>query len=466
MYINGAWVASAGEATIEVINPADERVLAVVPDGTAADVDAAVSAAREAFASWSTTAPDKRAAYLQAVAQGIEDRADELIGLISDEMGTPRSFAAELQLPLPINSFRQVAEIGASYAYERTEGPSLIVREPIGVVGAITPWNYPLHQLAGKVAFALAAGNTVVVKPSEVAPLDAVILAEIIDSVGLPAGVFNLISGRGPTVGEALVSHPDVDMISFTGSTRAGRRVGELAAQGVKRVALELGGKSPNVMLDDADPTEVVPHAVQWAFLNSGQTCSALTRLLVPRDKLGEVEQIAKQVAEAITVGAPAAEDTVLGPLVSQAQLERVRGHIEKGIAEGAALITGGAEPIPDLPVGFYVRPTVFSDVTTDMSIHREEIFGPVLVLVPYDTESDAIRIANDTEYGLAASVWSADPERARTVAGRIRAGQIAINGADFNPNAPFGGHKQSGNGREFGTHGLEEFLEVKAIQV
>ncbi|AZG47156.1 aldehyde dehydrogenase family protein [Gordonia insulae] len=465
LYINGTWVASAGTGTIDVVNPADESVLAAVPDGTPADVDAAVSAARGALSAWSSTAPDKRAAYLRAIAQGIEDRAEELIRTISDEMGTPHSFAAELQLPLPVNSFRQAADLGEKYAYERPEGPSRIVREPIGVVGAITPWNYPLHQLAGKVAFALAAGNTVVVKPSEVAPLNAVILAEIIDAAGLPDGVFNLISGRGPTVGEALVAHPDVDMISFTGSTPAGRRVGELAAQTVKRVALELGGKSPNIMLDDADPAEVVPHAVQWAFLNSGQTCSALTRLLVPRSKIGEVESIARHVAESFTVGAPDAEDTVLGPLVSEAQLTRVRGYIEKGVAEGAKLVTGGVEPIAELPVGYYVRPTVFSEVTTDMSIHREEIFGPVLSVIPYDTEDDAVRIANDTEYGLAASVWSGDTHRARAVARRIRAGQIAINGADFNPNAPFGGHKQSGNGREFGIHGLEEFLEVKAIQ-
>jgi acyl-CoA reductase-like NAD-dependent aldehyde dehydrogenase len=339
------------------------------------------------------------------------------------------------------------------------------VREPVGVVGAITPWNYPLHQIAAKVAYALAAGCTVVLKPSEVAPLNAFVLAEIIDSVGLPAGVFNLVTGLGPVVGEALAVHPEVDMMSFTGSTAAGKRVSELASGTVKRVALELGGKSPNVILDDAPLDKAVPDALNKAFLNSGQTCSALTRLLVPRERLAEVEELAKTAAENFTVGDPREPTTQLGPLVSATQRERVRGYINKGVAEGAKLVTGGAEAPEGLETGFFVRPTVFSEVTPEMTIHREEIFGPVLSIEPYDDEDDAVRIANDTVYGLAGGVWSADPARAKRVARRIRAGQIEINGGAFNPNAPFGGFKQSGNGREYGTFGLEEFLEVKSLQ-
>ncbi|WP_370185424.1 aldehyde dehydrogenase family protein [Rhodococcus wratislaviensis] len=465
LYINGRWVPSHGTSVINVVNPATEGIIASVPHGTASDVHDAVTAARAAFESWWQTPADERAKYLRAIGQTMAARTDELVQLISDEMGTPRAFAAELQVPLPINSFLQAADIAESYEFERREGPSLIVREPIGVVAAITPWNYPLHQVAAKAAFALAAGNTIIVKPSEVAPLNAWILAEIIDSIGLPDGVFNLVSGTGPVVGETLVTHPEVDMISFTGSTSAGRRVGALAANTVKRVALELGGKSPNIMLSDADPEDVVPHAVQWAFLNSGQTCSALTRLLVPRDRLAEVEGLAKQVAESLVVGAPDTPETNLGPLVSKTQWDRVRKYISQGIAQGATLVTGGTDPIDGLEVGYYVRPTVFSSVTPNMVIHREEIFGPVLSIIAYDSEEEAVRIANDTEYGLAASVWSKDPARARAVASQIRAGQVAINGADFNPNAPFGGYKQSGNGREFGSLGLEEFLEVKSIQ-
>ncbi len=359
-----------------------------------------------------------------------------------------------------------MTEVLASTSFEETVGNSLIVREPVGVVGAITPWNYPLHQIAAKVAPALAAGCTVVVKPSEVAPLNAFLLAEVIDEAGLPAGVFNLVTGYGPVVGEAIAAHRDIDMVSFTGSTRAGRRVSELAAQTVKRVALELGGKSPNIILDDADLEQAVTDGIAKCYLNSGQTCSALTRMLVPRSRLAEVEDVAVRVAEGYPVGDPFAEGTALGPLVSHAQRERVRTYINKGVEEDAKLLTGGAEP-PDGPdTGYFVRPTVFSEVRPDMTIAQEEIFGPVLSIVPYEGEDEAVRLANDTIYGLAGGVWSGDPERAKRVALRIRAGQIEVNGGAFNPLAPFGGFKQSGHGRELGRFGLDEYLEEKSLQM
>jgi acyl-CoA reductase-like NAD-dependent aldehyde dehydrogenase len=350
--------------------------------------------------------------------------------------------------------------------WEEKVGNSLIVREPAGVVAAITPWNYPLHQIANKVAPALAAGCTVVLKPSEVVPLNAFVLAEIVEEVGLPAGVFNLVSGTGPVVGEAVVAHPDTDMVSFTGSTRAGRRVSELAAQSVKPVTLELGGKSPNVILDDADLEKAVTDGVAKCFLNSGQTCSALTRMLVPREQLEEAERIAATVAETFTPGDPFDDSTRLGPLVSATQLERVRGYIAKGQEEGARLVTGGADLPEGKEHGYFVSPTVFSDVEPDMTIAQEEIFGPVLSIIPYDDEEDAVRIANDTIYGLAGGVWSGDEDRARRVAARIRTGQVEINGGAFNPLAPFGGYKQSGHGRELGRYGLEEFLVVKSLQL
>jgi acyl-CoA reductase-like NAD-dependent aldehyde dehydrogenase len=350
--------------------------------------------------------------------------------------------------------------------WEEQLGNSLIVREPVGVVGAITPWNYPLHQIAAKVAPALAAGCTVVLKPSQVAPLNAVLLADVLDELGLPAGVFNLVTGRGSVVGEALAAHPDVDMISFTGSTEAGRRVSEVAAGTVKRVALELGGKSPNVILEDADFQRAIADGVSKCFLNSGQTCSALTRMLVPRSRLAEAEQIAGAVAERFTPGDPFEPETTLGPLVSEDQRERVRVYIRKGAEEGAELLTGGAEPPEGLEHGYFVRPTVFSGVTPEMTIAQEEIFGPVLAVMPYEDEDDAVRIANDSVYGLAGGVWSADDEHAKRIAKRIRTGQLEINGGAFNPVAPFGGYKQSGHGRELGRFGLEEFLQVKSLQL
>jgi betaine-aldehyde dehydrogenase len=363
-------------------------------------------------------------------------------------------------------TFGSMQAVLADFQFEEQIGHSLVVKEPVGVVGAITPWNYPLHQIALKVAPALAAGNTVVLKPSEVAPLNAFILAEVINDVGLPNGVFNLVTGVGPVVGEAIASHPDVDMISFTGSTRAGKRVSELAAQTIKRVALELGGKSPNIILEDADLAKAVPAGVGGAFLNSGQTCTALTRMIVPRSKLAEVEELATKTAETFTPGDPFEATTRLGPLVSKAQQDRVRGYIQKGIDEGAKLLTGGAEQPEGLEKGYFVRPTVFSDVRNDMTIAQEEIFGPVLSIIPVDSEEEAIAVANDTIYGLAGSVWAGDKDKAQAVARQIRTGMVDVNGGSFNPMAPFGGFKQSGRGREAGKYGLEEFLEIKSMQL
>jgi acyl-CoA reductase-like NAD-dependent aldehyde dehydrogenase len=466
LYIGGQWTAPSGDGTIAVINASTEEVMGRIPEGTAADVDTAVAAARAAFETWSQVDPVDRAELCAAVAVRLQDRAEEIAGLISGELGMPIGLSMAIQAGLPAMTFGSQPELVQQITWEERIGNSLVVREPVGVVGAITPWNYPLHQIAAKVAPAMTAGCTIVVKPSEVTPLNAFVLAEIFDEVGIPPGVFNLVTGYGPVVGEALAAHPDVDMVSFTGSTAAGRRVSEVAAATVKRVALELGGKSPNVILDDADLSKAVVDGIQKCYLNSGQTCSALTRMLVPRESLEVVEQIAKATAEAWTVGDPFAEGSTLGPLVSEVQRERVRGYIEKGVAEGAKLVTGGAEPPEGLDTGFYVRPTVFSAVTPDMTIAQEEIFGPVLAIIPYDDEEDAVRIANDTQYGLAGGVWSGDEERAKAVARRIRTGQVEINGGVFNPLAPFGGYKQSGHGRELGRMGVEEFLSVKSLQL
>ncbi|HXV05019.1 MAG TPA: aldehyde dehydrogenase family protein [Solirubrobacterales bacterium] len=466
IFIGGEWVAPTGAEALEVVNSTTEEVMATIPGCAPADVDRAVEAARGAFESWSRTSREERAGYLTAIAERLGERADEIAATIAQELGMPLKLSRIVQAGLPISQFAATPKLMEEVVWEEEIGNSRVLREPVGVLGAITPWNYPLNQIAAKLAPALAAGCTVVLKPSEVVPLNAFILAEAIEAAGLPAGVFNLVTGTGPVVGEAIAAHPGVDMVSFTGSTRAGRRVSELAAATVKPVAMELGGKSPNVILDDADLERAVPDGVAKCFLNSGQTCSALTRMLVPREKLAEAERLAVAAAEAFTPGDPFDESTRLGPLVSDLQRQRVRGYIEKGEAEGAKLLTGGATPPDGLERGYFVRPTVFSEVTPEMTIAREEIFGPVLSIQPYADEEDAVRIANDTDYGLAGGVWSADTERAIRVARRIRTGQVEINGGAYNPIAPFGGYKQSGHGRENGRYAIEELLQVKSLQL
>ena len=467
LYVGGRWAAPYGKQTIDVHNAGTGEVMGRVPAGDANDADAAVRAARGAFEAWKDLGVEKRAAFLDKISAGLKGRSDEIARTIAQEVGMPLKMSSRIQAGLPIANFANYARILREFAFEEKVGNSIVVREPVGVVVAITPWNYPLHQIALKVAPALASGCSVVLKPSEIAPFNAFILAEVIDAAGLPAGVFNLVTGFGPEVGEALVKHPEVDLISFTGSTRAGKRISELAAQGVKRVALELGGKSASVILDDADLAAAVKGTLNGCYLNSGQTCTALTRMLVPQSKYEEAAKIAAEVAKTFTPGDPLQETTRLGPLSSQAQLERVRGYIRKGQQEGAELVAGGAEPPEGVPAGgYYVRPTVFGRVKNSMTIAQEEIFGPVLSIIPYKDEEEAVRLANDTVYGLAGAVWSKDEGRAQRVARRIRAGQVDVNGGAFNMNAPFGGFKQSGHGREAGRYGLEEFLEYKSLQL
>ena len=468
LFIGGQWVAPSSAESIEVHNAGTGEVMGSIPAGGEKDVAAAVGAARAALASWSALTPAaKRAEYLQKISDGLKARAAELGATIAQEVGMPIKLAGRIQAGLPIANFANYGKLAREFSFEGKVGNSLVVREPVGVVGAITPWNYPLHQIALKVAPALAAGCTVVLKPSEVAPFNAFVLAEVVEAAGLPKGVFNLVTGFGAAAGEALVRHPGVDMISFTGSSRAGKRISELAAQAVKRVALELGGKSASVILDDADLAAAVKGTVNGCYLNSGQTCTALTRMLVPQSKYEEAARIAAEAAKGFTVGDPLAESTKLGPLTSKAQLERVRGYIKKGLQEGAELLAGGDAPPAGVPAGgYYVQPTVFGKVRNDMTIAQEEIFGPVLSIIAYRDEEDAVRIANDTIYGLAGAVWSKDEARAQRVARRIRAGQVDVNGGAFNMNAPFGGFKQSGHGREAGVYGLEEFLEYKSLQL
>ncbi len=465
LYIDGAWVAPIGTDTIDVVNPATEEVVGRVPLGNAADVDAAVGAARRALGAWAGAPLAERQAVLSAVAAGLEARADEMAALITSELGMPLTLSRPIQVGLPMATFATAPAFAEEVPWTQEIGNSLVVREAIGVVGAITPWNYPLHQIAAKVAAAMIVGCTVVVKPSEVTPLNAFVLAEIMATAGVPAGVFNLVTGEGPVVGEALAAHPGVDMVSFTGSTRAGRRVSEVAAATVKPVALELGGKSANVLLDDTDLMRAVPDGVRKCVLNSGQTCSALTRMLVPRTRLAEAEAIAAAAMETIVVGDPLDPASNLGPLVSGLQRDRVREHLARAAADGQRLVTGGADTPDGLDRGYYVRPTLYSDVDPASALAQEEVFGPVLSLIAYDDEDDAVRIANDSSYGLAGGVWSADDDRALAVARRIRTGQVEINGAAFNPLAPFGGVKQSGHGREYGPWGLVEFTTVKSIQ-
>jgi len=466
-FIDGRWAAPSARETIEVHNAGNGEVMGRIPAGGPKDVDAAVAAARAALEGWRETPAEKRAEYLEKISAGLKARAEELAKVIAQEVGMPLKMANRIQAGLPIANFANYARLVKEFKFEQRVGNSLVVREPVGVVGAITPWNYPLHQIALKVAPALAAGCTVVLKPSEVAPFNAFLLAEVAEAAGLPKGVLNVVTGTGAAAGEALVKHPGVDMISFTGSTRAGKRISELAAQTVKRVALELGGKSASVILDDADLAAAVKGTINGCYLNSGQTCTALTRMLVPDSLYQEASRLAAETAKGFTVGDPMAETSKLGPLTSQAQLERVRDYIKKGIAEGAELLAGGADAPEGVPAGgYYVKPTVFGKVRNDMTIAQEEIFGPVLSIIPYRDEEDAVRIANDSPYGLAGAVWSKDEARAQRVARRIRAGQVDVNGGAFNMNAPFGGFKQSGHGREAGVYGLEEFLEYKSLQL
>ena len=464
-YINGEWVKASSPEMLEVTTSGTGELYAVIPSGTVDEANLAVEAASAAFTAWSNTSAKERGEYLLRISEKLAERSDEIALTIANEVGMPLMLAKGIQAGLPTMTFADNAQRASEFTWEEEVGNSTLVREPVGVVAAITPWNYPLHQIANKVAGALAAGCTVVVKPSEVAPINAFILADIIHEVGLPRGVFNLVTGLGPVVGEAIVAHPKTDMVSFTGSTRAGKRVMQLAAEMVKRVSLELGGKSANVILEGADFAKAVGDGVFKCYLNSGQTCSALTRMVVPRSRLAEVEDLAVAAASGLQPGDPITGSSLLGPLVSAAQLQRVRDYINKGIEEGARIICGGVTPPEGLEHGYYVQPTIFSDVRNDMTIAQEEIFGPVLSIIPYDTEEEAIAIANDSKYGLAGGVWAETDEKAFEVARKIRTGQVEINGGSFNVIAPFGGYKQSGIGRELGQYGFEEFLEVKAIQ-
>ena len=465
LYIDGSWVEPTGKGSIEVINPANEEIIGSVPVGSAADVEVAVAAAKAAFSEWSNTSVEDRVVFLNLLSQAIKEHTEELTELITSEVGTPINYCRGAMVGTPRVVTRSYAKILENYEWEEEVRNSLIVKEPIGVVAMITPWNNPLHQIIGKVAPAIAAGCTMVVKPSKEAPLNSFVLADIIHEIGLPAGVFNLVSGHGREIGEVLSNHPDVDMVSFTGSTGAGVRVSELAAPSVKRVTLELGGKSANIILDDADIAKAASASIHACFGNSGQECSALTRLLVPESKKQEIVEVITAKMEKYSVGNPMDESKRCGPMVAERQQESVSSFIAAGIEEGATLLVGGLGMPDGLDKGYFVRPTVFSDVTPEMTIFREEIFGPVLSITTYSTEEEAVELANDSEYGLSGGVWSGDEERALRVARQMRTGQVSINGGPFNISAPFGGYKLSGNGRELGVHGLEEFLEVKAIQ-
>jgi aldehyde dehydrogenase (NAD+) len=463
-YINGAWVEPASSELHEVINPATDAVEARIPLGSAIDVERAVQAARAAFPAWAATTVEERLALLDRLVASCTAREPAFAACITREMGAPSRLARGAQAPAAATHVRIARDVLATYAFERLEGRVRLRREPIGVCALITPWNWPLNQIACKVAPALAAGCTVVLKPSEMAPLSAVAFAEALHEAGVPPGVFNLVQGDGPTVGEALAAHPDVDMVSFTGSTRAGVQVARAAAPTVKRVTQELGGKSANLVLDDAELERAVTHGVRAVLQNSGQSCNAPTRLLVPRARLAEAEAIARTVVERTVVGDPSDPGTHMGPVASRRQFDRVQAFIAQAIADGARPVTGGPGRPTHLATGCYVRPTVFSDVRPDLPIAREEVFGPVVCLLAYDDEAHGIALANDSPYGLSAYVSSGDPERALRVARQLRAGMVHVNGAPVDHTAPFGGYKQSGNGREWGLAGFEEFLETKAI--
>ena len=463
-YIDGQWVDPSDPKPFDVINPANEQVIGQIMMGNGDDVNKAVAAAKKAFASFSRSTVAERLELFDAIIAAYQNRYAEVAETISNEMGAPMSLATNAQAATGVGHLMTFKSVLENYAFETQEGKYRIRKEPVGVCGLITPWNWPINQIACKVAPALAAGCTMVLKPSEIAPLNAALFAEILDEAGVPAGVFNLVNGDGPTVGEALSQHRDIDMMSFTGSTRAGIAVAKSSADTVKRVAQELGGKSANIILDDADFNKAVAQGVMHCFNNSGQSCNAPTRMLVPAARHDEVVQIAKATAESVKVGDPKAEDTTLGPVVSEMQYDKIQGLIAKAIDEGTELVTGGTGKPDGLNAGYYVKPTIFANVTNDMTIAREEVFGPVLSILKYETEEEAIEIANDTVYGLAGYVQSGSDAHAIDVAAQIRAGQVSINGNSPDMSAPFGGYKQSGNGREWGPHGFEDFLEVKAV--
>lgn len=462
-YLNGQWVDASSRKQLAVINPATESALTHIAMGTAEDVDAAVKAAKAAFPSWSATSREERLAILDKIIAGIKTRGEELAQAISQEMGAPISFARTAQVGTGIGHFATARQILADFEFEHLRGKTLIAKEPIGVCGLITPWNWPLNQVSCKVAPALATGCTMILKPSEMSPVSARILTEIIHDAGVPAGVFNLVNGDGPTVGAAMSSHPDIDMMSFTGSTRAGREVAKASADTIKRVSQELGGKSANIILDDADFPAAVKGGVLGCFGNCGQSCNAPTRMLVPASRMDEVIEIARAVAAKASPGNPADEATRIGPVVSQTQYDRIQSLIQAGIDEGATLVAGGSGKPDGLETGYFVKPTVFANVRNDMTIAQEEVFGPVLSIIAYQDDDDAVRIANDTVYGLSGYV-SGEQDHARQIARRLRTGMIHLNGASTDFAAPFGGYKQSGNGREWGVEGFHEFLETKAI--
>ncbi|MFF0119983.1 aldehyde dehydrogenase family protein [Micromonospora arida] len=462
-WIGGATVTGSAD-TLPVVNPATGEVVAETPAGTAADVDRAVVAARAAFPGWSATTPQHRADVLRRLGAGLAARTEEIAQAITAEMGSPIGMSRTAQVAFPAAVVESIAGLADDFAWTEEVGNSLIVREPIGVVGAITPWNFPLQQIVSKLAPALLAGNTMVFKPSENAPLTARILAEVAAEAGVPAGVFNVVYGTGATVGEAISAHPDIDMISFTGSTRAGQRISAVAAATVKRVALELGGKGANIILDDADLPAAVERGLMMAFSNGGQVCGAWPRMLVPASRQDEVVALAVEAAKQYTVGDPGDEATRIGPMASETHRQKVVGYIERGITDGARLVFGGPQRPEGLPVGAYVQPTIFADVDPTSAIAQEEIFGPVLTIIPYADEDEAVAIANGTLYGLTSGVFG-EPEHALAIARRLRVGQVDVNAGHWNPLAPFGGYKHSGNGREFGRFGLEEFLETKSIQ-